>query len=108
MRMQLKMYSIRDLKGAYYNAPFFSRSHGEAERSFERVARDTQSTINQYPSDYDLYCVGEFDDQTATITPKSAPEFIMNAVQFKTTPNQGLAELKKQPQFAAQTEQKIN
>lgn len=108
MRMQLKMYSIRDIKGAYYNSPFFSRSHGEAERSFERVTKDPQSTINQYPADYDLYYVGDFDDQTAMITPKQSPEFLINAIQFKPEKWPSTTDLNQAVQINKEPAQKMN
>lgn len=90
VRMQLKIYSIRDSKGLIYNTPFYQRTHGEAERNFSTVANDTKSTIAQYPEDYDLYYLGDYDDQTGKITSLDTPQHIQKAahcIKEKISPN---------------------
>lgn len=63
--MQLfKVYSIRDAKGENFNPPFLKKTHGEAERDFTSLARDEKSNVAQYPEDYDLYYLGEYNDST--------------------------------------------
>lgn len=88
--MQLKIYSIRDAKGQIFNTPFYQRTHGEAERNFRTVANDPKSTIAQYPEDYDLYYMGEFDDQSGKFLALDTPQHIIKAIQcLKTdTPSQ--------------------
>lgn len=78
--MQLKIYSIRDSKGSVYNQPFFKRTHGEAERDFTELTKDEKSFVNKYPDDYDLYYVGDFDDQEGIITSLQTPQHIIKAV----------------------------
>lgn len=86
MSQLLKMFSIRDTKGEIFNPPFFARSHGEAERQFHRAAMDPQTTISQFPEDYDLYYLGEYDDFDGSIKCEPSPKLVMNArsVQAKT------------------------
>jgi uncharacterized protein len=79
----LKMYSIRDQKAGAYHAPFYQKSHGEAERAFHQVANDPKSTINQYPTDFDLYYIGEFDDETGKVSALATPQHIMHAASLK-------------------------
>ncbi len=76
----LKMFSIRDIKGEIFNPPFFSRSHGDAERNFTQAARDPKTTISQFPQDYDLYYIGEYDDASGRVIQTDPPKLIMNAV----------------------------
>jgi len=78
--MLLKIYSIRDTKGEIYNTPFYQRTHGEAERNFKTVASDSKSTISQFPEDYDLYYLGEYDDQTGKIKSLDKPQHITKAI----------------------------
>lgn len=81
--MQKKMYCIFDSKAQIYHAPFYKSTHGEAERDFQSVSRDPQSTISQYPEDFDLFYIGEFDDETGKVSPLSAIQHIIKANQFK-------------------------
>lgn len=78
--MLTKMYSIRDQKAEVYNTPFFSRTHGDAERTLVRLANDPQSMIAQFPLDYDLYYLGDYDTDTGKLTPVSAPQHIAQAI----------------------------
>jgi hypothetical protein len=79
--MKLKIYSIRDAKTEYFSAPFFNHTHGEAERNFKKACDDKNSNLNQFPEDYDLYCLGDYDDNSGQITPLDTPQHITKAVQ---------------------------
>lgn len=81
--MKLKAYSIRDTKGEIFHAPFYQPTYGLAERHFESAVNDPRSTINQFPEDFDLYYVGEYDDQTGKFETPPTPEHQIKAVQLK-------------------------
>ena len=81
--MQLKIYSVRDSKGEIYNTPFFAKTHAEAERMFRGVANDTKSMIAQFPEDFDLYFVGEFDDSSGNLKKLDTPHHIAKAISFQ-------------------------
>lgn len=76
----LKMYSIRDSKGEFYSQPFVKNTHGEAERDFQSLANDEKSQVAQYPEDFDLYFLGEYDNITGKITPQDSPQHVQKAV----------------------------
>lgn len=78
-----KAYSIRDSKSEIFNPPFYKQTHGQAERDFQTVVNDEKSMIFQYPDDFDLYYVGEYDDQKGVFRPLPTPEHIIKAVQMK-------------------------
>lgn len=78
--MQLKIYSIRDSKGEIYNPPFYKKTHGEAERDFTTLCKDEKSTVAQYPEDFDLYYLGDYDDVKGTISSLDTPQHITKAV----------------------------
>lgn len=73
------MYSIRDSKGDFYDRIFLQLTHGEAERTFTTIANDPKTPIGQYPEDYDLYFLGEFDNVTGIITPV-VPQHVIKAI----------------------------
>lgn len=81
--MELKIYSIRDSKAEIYNAPFFQKTHGEAERSFKTLANDQKSTVCQHPEDFDLWFLGVYNDQTGTIQSLETPQHIAKAISMK-------------------------
>lgn len=78
--MLLKAYSIRDAKGEFYSPPFYKHTHGEAEREFVQLIRDPKSQPNQFPEDYDLYHLGEYDNVKGFFKSLDTPQHIMKAV----------------------------
>lgn len=82
--MTLKIFSIRDQKGDVFNTPFFKKTIGEAERDFRTLVNDGKSMVNQYPDDFDLYWVGEYDDSTGTLKPLDTPQHVIKAVSALT------------------------
>lgn len=78
--MILKSFTIRDSKTQFFGQPWFMRSHGEAERTFAKLAKDPKSDISNFPEDYDLYHLGEFDDQTGKFELLDTPQHLMKAV----------------------------
>ena len=77
--MQLKLYSLKDLKTGVYLQPMPQRHDIEAQRALVQLVATTDCTIARYPADYELYYIGEFDDVTASLVPVS-PVFIMNGI----------------------------
>ncbi len=81
--MTLKIFSIRDSKGEMYSPPFFQKTAGEAERNFKTLVNDQKSTVSQYPEDFDLYYLGEFDDSDGKIKNLDSPSHIAKAISLK-------------------------
>lgn len=81
--MILRMFTIRDSKAEVFNTPFFQKTHGEAERSFTELVNDEKSMPGKYSDDYDLYYLGEFDDQTGKISSLPTPQHLCKAVALK-------------------------
>lgn len=84
-QMILKIFSIRDAKAEVFNTPFFQKTHGEAERSFRTLVNDGKSTVNQFPDDFDLYYLGEYDDNLGTVKTLDTPQHITKAVMVLDT-----------------------
>lgn len=78
--MILKMFSIRDAKAEVFNTPFFQSTHGEAERSFRTAVMDEKTQLSKYPEDFDLYYLGEYDNNTGQFTPLDTPQHVLKAI----------------------------
>lgn len=63
--MIYKVFAVFDRKIATYNSPFCVPHLGLAHRSFEDAVNDTSTQLNKYPSDFSLWQVATFDDETA-------------------------------------------
>lgn len=81
--MVLKVFSIRDSKAEVFNTPFFQKTVGEAERNFANLVSDEKSTVSKWPEDFDLYFVGEYDDQNGCFSRLDTPQHIAKGVNFK-------------------------
>lgn len=79
--MVLKVFSIRDAKAEVFNTPFFQKTHGEAERNFRTIVNDEKSTVNKFPEDFDLYYLGDYDDNTGKMETIDSPQHVIKAVQ---------------------------
>lgn len=86
----LHVFSIYDKKVGNYSAPFYSNHVANATRIFSDLVNtpNSDSLINKYPEDYDLYKVGIFDDTTANLlnldgeSDLSNPLFICNGASL--------------------------
>lgn len=76
----MNIYTIRDDKASFYGTPFFSANDDVATRSFMRLTSDMNSIVSEYPADFALYKIGNFNEDTGDIVGFDAPEFIINAV----------------------------
>lgn len=83
-----EVYSIRDSKTEVFSPPFLQKARGEAERSFNQLANDPQTFVGRYPEDYDLYYMGQFNDNSGAYTLLDTPKHIMKAVQVLKPKNQ--------------------
>lgn len=62
--MMTKVFSIYDSKGQIFGNPFNMPTTGMAVRAFNDLVNDKNTTVNRHPSDFVLYQIAEFDDQT--------------------------------------------
>lgn len=66
--MELKAFSIYDVKAEAFNQPFFMLTEGEAIRGFQAELNNNDSMMRQYPHDYTLYMIGRFDNKDGKLT----------------------------------------
>lgn len=76
-----KLFVIRDTCVGAYLLPMAFPSEGSARRAFsDEVNRvDEKNMMNRHPEHFQLYSLGEFDDETGLYT-SFAPEFLVDAV----------------------------
>lgn len=58
------VFGVRDSKAQAFLQPFFSNSSGAAIRAFGDAVMDTKSPLGLHPTDYLLYELGTFDDNS--------------------------------------------
>lgn len=75
-----QVFAIYDRKANTYSLPFFKPSEGDALRMFMQAAVDQQTTIYMYPSDYELYFIGEYTEDLGCFQ-NATPHFIIRGDQ---------------------------
>lgn len=75
-----KVFTVKDSKADAWNQPFFKSTHGEAERDFRTLVNDNKSLLSQYPEDFDLYYLGEYDEMTGKFITLDTPQHVIKAV----------------------------
>lgn len=66
-RKFMKVCAVRDRAVDSFGQPIFVRAIGEAMRSFMDELNREGSPMGAHPEDYDLYHIGDFDDQTGLL-----------------------------------------
>lgn len=80
---KLQIYTIRDKKMGTHLRPMYVPHLVEIQRNLITVLQDEKSTIAKFPSDYELYQLGTFDEETAVYELETKPTFIMNMTDLK-------------------------
>lgn len=65
--MKLGLYSILDKKAGVYSSPFSAMNAEVACRMVCTSMSDPNSNLGKFPDDYQVWCIGEFDDTTGNI-----------------------------------------
>lgn len=84
--MKKKVFSIYDKKAELYNAPFMDVAVGPAERNFRMLVNDGKSIPSQYPADFELYLVAEYDEVTANYENMTEKVRVCGALDVKEKP----------------------
>ena len=78
----MKIFTVHDTKAQAYLPPFYMRTTAEALRAFETTVKQKDTQFNQFPSDFNLCELGEFDETTATFTMLPIPHVLENASKY--------------------------
>lgn len=80
--MKHKVYTVFDSKALVYMQPFYMRADGEAIRAFRMSIGKPGHTFSDYPADYTLFAIGEYDDDNGRFTQYDVFSNLGNGVQF--------------------------
>lgn len=78
-----KAFSIRDQKSGTYAPPNYFTNEQEAERAFHAVINKSDTMYNAYAQDYDLFHVGDFDDNTGQFIGLDTPTHVNKGIHLK-------------------------
>lgn len=84
--MILNAYSLFDNKGLIFNTPFFQHNDAVAKRMLQDLVQDLNTSVGRHPSDYVLYCIGTYDDQTGELHPISPRRHVADAISMLRVP----------------------
>ena len=79
--MKLEVFSVHDAAVGAFLPPFFARSRGEAIRTFEDAARDT-NRFGTHSKDFALYFIGTWSDENGLFSGVDIPDRIAGALDF--------------------------
>ena len=79
--MKNKLYAIKDNKVGFLNAPFIAPNNAAAIRMFGDTTTNIDTLLNKHPEDYELYYLGEMDENTGELI--SEVKFLETATAFK-------------------------
>lgn len=76
----MKIFTVHDKKANSYSTPMFQPTEIHAVRIFrEEVNRaERGNMLNAYPEDFALYQIGEYDDESGTLSATS-PGLVIEA-----------------------------
>lgn len=80
---KLKVFTIFDGKANAYLRPFSLPSSAHAIREVSEVMQQPTGPFSDYPEDFTLFEVGEFDDETGEVQPLLKHEPLGNLLRFK-------------------------
>lgn len=82
--MLVKTYVIYDVKAKFYNKPFFLQNDSVAIRAFTDLANDPTTDVFKHPTDFILFSLGTYDDETAKLS-STEPLVLARAHELKKT-----------------------
>lgn len=69
-KRSMKLIAVHDKKTGLYDNPFTVRHVGEAVREWDIVRKDPQTKFGKNPEDFDLFQIGEYDDELGQLIPQ--------------------------------------
>lgn len=93
--MKLYLFSVYDKVSKMYVDLFTSQTRESAQRSFNSAALNRGTMLAKFPSDFALYCLGEFDNSTGEVVGLAVPELVQNSVEIVSLPDLTREEVKE-------------
>lgn len=77
----MKIYTVYDKKGKFYDLPFYQREDESAKRAM-KMALSKNQLMTAYAEDYQLWQIGSFNEKTAQITFPKKPDFVCELIDL--------------------------
>lgn len=77
------IYSIYDKKMEVFNRPMIEQNLVPILRSLGNIMRDPKSAFANYPEDFAIYKIGEFNHRMGKIIPRLNPELVIEMASLK-------------------------
>lgn len=77
-----RIFVVKDEKAGCFYEPFVMANVIDAQRTFMQGMKSEKSMISQYPEDFNLYSIGEYDEMTGLISPQ-APVMVLTGREAK-------------------------
>lgn len=81
--MKLKIFSVRDSAMDAYARPFFTPTVALAARSFRDEVNRPDSEMSKHPADYELFELGEYDEDSGKFVNAESPRSIVRGSDAK-------------------------
>lgn len=81
--MKLQVMAVYDSKARTYIQPFFCTNVDVAKRVFADAANTAQHQVGMHSSDFTLFNLGTWDDETAVFSSMSEPLNLGLAANYK-------------------------
>lgn len=80
--MLLHVYSVYDKKADMFGPLFLSNNDETAKRDVQNLLQNPNSTLSQFPGDFDIMLLGNFNDSTGVLQPMDHPLLICNTLRL--------------------------
>lgn len=74
---KLLVATVYDAAVGAYMPPFIVRAKGEAIRAFSDAISDKSQAMSRHPSDYGVFIVGVWDDNSGILEPRQPERLLM-------------------------------
>lgn len=81
--MKHRVYTVYDSKAQVYMQPIYFRADGEAVRAFKSSVQQAGHQFALNPGDYTMFCIGEYDDDTARFISYESFVNLGNGAQYQ-------------------------
>jgi len=81
------VFSAYDAKIKTFNLPFYQQHVGQAMRMWQDATNNSETTVSRHPSDFVLYQIATFDDETGLTEVCNPHVRIASALEVKTQPD---------------------
>lgn len=80
--MKLQVFSLYDKKTELYLMPVYAHNEGHVRRFFMSDFNNQNTSFNQFPEDYRLFQLGEYDDKTGALIPLPQPRLCCEGIDL--------------------------